>query len=256
LQSRLDQWWNLIPSLRIPLFHQHSLKQSPPAYTVTLQQIQNLWMTIIAIRAGHHTMNPLIQNPFLEGGPAISIPEKQTHYINIHAYYTARYDKSIRGIKLYRRPADIWEAKRGNAHTLKHYLCAINPLTQLTQKYFQYLLPEFYTKDKKVYDQLPVTYLTDNEKEWFGIWTSRETVLYTFTDVHVDLQDLPLGFCAIMPLGNFTDDHICLPSLGIKLALQPSRFFLYKSFYNYIKINIFIRYYCLSTLAPIAPLCW
>ena len=76
-------------------------------------------------------------------------------------------------------------------------------------------------KCKEVYDILPLTYLTKEEKKWFGIWTSRGTVLSTFTDVHVDLKDVLLGFCPIISLGKFTDGHVCLPSLGIKLTLQP-----------------------------------
>jgi len=191
-----------------------------------------------------------------QGGPAIPILEANSRCINIHAYNTARYNKSISEIELYRGPVEIWEAKRGNAHTLKNYLRAINPLTQLMQKYFQYLLPDFYTKYKKVYNQLLVTYLTEDKKEWFGIWTSRETVLSTFTKVHVGLHDIPLGFCAIIPLGNFTDGHIYLPSLGIKLTLQPGRVFLYKYLYNYDKTNILIRYYCFPTLVFTATLCW
>ena len=79
----------------------------------------------------------------------------------------------------------------------------------------------------KVYEVLPVTYLTEAEKEWFGIWTSRRTVLSTFTDVHVKLKDVPLGYCAIIPMVNFTNGHICLPSLGIKLPFLPDNFFRY-----------------------------
>jgi len=169
-----------------------------------------------------------------DGGPPIPIPENKSRCINIHGYHTARTNNSIRNIKLYRGPAEIWDCKRDNADTLKNYLRAIYPLTRLTQKFFQHLLPDFYEKYKKVYDSLPETYLTENEKAWFGIWTSRGTVLSTFTDVHVDLKDVPLGFCAITPLGKFTNGHICLPSLGITLTLQPGNdlfLFLFSYFF-------------------------
>lgn len=159
-----------------------------------------------------------------EGGPAIPIPETKSRCINIHAYNTARNDNAIENIELYRGPANIWSSTRVTAPNLKHYLRSIYPLTQLTAKFFQILLPDFYKKYKDVYDVLPLTYLTEEEKRWFGIWTSRGTVLSTFTDVHVDLKDVPLGFCAIIPLGKFTDGHVCLPSLGIKLTLQPGNF--------------------------------
>jgi len=43
---------------------------------------------------------------------------------------------------------------------------------------------------KKVYNSL-------HEKAWFGIWISRGTVLSTFTNVHVDLKNVPVAFYMI-----------------------------------------------------------
>ncbi|RPA99682.1 hypothetical protein L873DRAFT_1843363 [Choiromyces venosus 120613-1] len=78
----------------------------------------------------------------------------------------------------------------------------------LMEHLFEALLSDFFEKFKKVHNSLPITYLTQEEKDWFGIWTSRGTVLSTFTDAYVDINDVPLGFCAITPLGEFTDRHL------------------------------------------------
>ncbi|RPA99929.1 hypothetical protein L873DRAFT_1843340 [Choiromyces venosus 120613-1] len=105
---------------------------------------------------------------------------------------------------------------RGKSADLKNYLRSIYPLTKLTEHLFEALLPDFFEKYKK--------------KDWFGIWTSRGTVLSTFTDAHVDINNVPLGFCAITPLGEFTNAHLCLPSLGVKLTLQPSCILFLRSY--------------------------
>ncbi|RPA97667.1 hypothetical protein L873DRAFT_1844684 [Choiromyces venosus 120613-1] len=98
------------------------------------------------------------------------------------------------------------------------------------ERLFKALLPDFFEKYKKVHKSLPIIYLTQEEKDLFGIWNSRGTVLSTFTNAHIDINDVPLGFCAITLLGEFTDGHLCLPSLGVKLTLQPSCILFLRSY--------------------------
>ncbi|PUU78259.1 hypothetical protein B9Z19DRAFT_1127128 [Tuber borchii] len=141
--------------------------------------------------------------------------------IYIHAYSTGRPDQSIGRIELSRQPSEMWYGSRDTEKHLVAYLGCIRPLTQLTEKIFQFVVPEVFNKYKLVWDELKAGALGDNVKRSFGIWTSRKIVLCTATDVQLDLLHVPLGYCAIIPLGKFTDGHICLPSLGIKLELQP-----------------------------------
>jgi len=68
------------------------------------------------------------------------------------------------------------------------------PTSWLLEPYF---LSGFYERYKKVYNCFHVTYLTEKKKAWFGIWILRGTVLSTFTNVHVDLKDVPVAFYAI-----------------------------------------------------------
>jgi len=156
--------------------------------------------------------------------PEQPLPEDSGSCINFHAYCTGRQDNSIEGIQLSRGPRDVWRSavvEKRLVESLKY----IKPLTQLTEAIFQGVLPEVFNKYKLVYNHLRSegNFLGENVKSSFGIWTSRGAVLCAQTDVHVDLLDVPLGYCAIIPLGKFTGGHICLPSLGIKIELQPGK---------------------------------
>lgn len=159
--------------------------------------------------------------------PEQPLPEDSGSCINIHAYCTGRLEKSIEEIQLSRGPRDVWRNPVVEGH-LMEYLKYLKPLTQLTEAIFEGVLPEVFNKYKLVYDHLGSEgdFLGENVKSSFGIWTSRGAVLCAQTDVHVDLLDVPLGYCAIIPLGKFTGGHICLPTLGIKIELQPGKSYL------------------------------
>ncbi|PUU73940.1 hypothetical protein B9Z19DRAFT_1068591 [Tuber borchii] len=159
--------------------------------------------------------------------PEQPIPKDGGSCINIHAYCTGRQDNSIDGIELSRGPRDVWR-RVGTEQNVMEYLEYIRPLTQLTEGIFQGVLPEVFNKYKPVYDYLRSegNLLEETVKSSFGIWMSRAAVLCAQTDVHVDLLDVPLGYCAIIPLGKFTGGHICLPSLGIKIELQPGKSYI------------------------------
>ncbi|RPB05989.1 hypothetical protein L873DRAFT_1785133 [Choiromyces venosus 120613-1] len=142
-------------------------------------------------------------------------------------HYLATDSLIVQNIESNRGPRVLWETMRGKSTDLKNYLRSIYPLTKLTEHLFKALPPDFF---EKVHNSLPITYLTQEEKDWFGIQTSRGTVLSTFTNAHVDINDIPLGFCAITLLGEFTDGHLCLPSLGVKLTLQPGCILFLRSY--------------------------
>ena len=118
----------------------------------------------------------------------------------------------------------MWRSPVVENH-LMEYLEYIRPLTQLTEAIFEGVLPEVFNKYKLVYNHVRSedSILGEAVKSSFGIWTSRGAVLCAQTDVHVDRLDVPLGYCAIIPLGRFTGGHICLPTLGIKIELQPGK---------------------------------
>ncbi|PWW72985.1 hypothetical protein C7212DRAFT_366171 [Tuber magnatum] len=164
-----------------------------------------------------------------EKGSGNPVPGEMRNFINIHAYYAEGNDDSIKGIKLCQGPAEIWETNCENTAHLKNYLRVIYPLTQLTEKLFQELLPDIHRKYSKVNKVLPETYLVKEEKAWFGIWTSRRMVMSTPTDYSINLKDVPLGFAVIIPLGNFTDGDICFPSLGVKMKLPPGSILFLRS---------------------------
>ena len=152
----------------------------------------------------------------------IPIPKGHGSCIDIHAYTTGRnHDQSTGRIELSRQPREMWYGSKDTEKHLVTYLKCIRPLTQLTEKMFQLVVPEVFNKYKLVWDELEVGALGDNVRRSFSIWTSRKIVLCAATDTQLDLLHVPLGYCAIIPLGKFTDGHICLPSLGIKLELQP-----------------------------------
>ena len=156
--------------------------------------------------------------------PEQPITEGSGSCVNIHAYCTGRQDNSIEGIELSRGPREVWRSAVVE-EPLMEYLKYLKPLTQLTEAIFQRVLPEVFNKYKLVYNHLRSEgdLLGENVKSSFGIWTSRTAVLCAQTNVHVDLLDVPLGYCAIIPLGKFTGGHICLPGLGIKIELQPGK---------------------------------
>ena len=171
--------------------------------------------------ADDNTQRKSSHNVRRECGPEIPMPKGHGSCIDIHAYSTARPDQSTGRIELSRRPLEMWYGSRDTEKNLIAYLTCIRPLTRLTEKIFQHVVPEVFDKYKLVWNELKVGALGENVKRSFGIWTSRKIDLCTATDLQLDLLHVPLGYCAIIPLGKFTDGHICLPSLGIKLDLQP-----------------------------------
>jgi len=134
-----------------------------------------------------------------ERGPEIPIPKGHGSCIDIHAYSTGKHDQSTGRIELSRRPPEMWYGSRDTEEDLIAYLECIRPLTQLTEKIFQRVVPEVFNKYKLVWDELEMGALGKKVKLSFGIWTSRKIVLCTATNVQLDLLHVPLGYCAIIP---------------------------------------------------------
>ncbi|RPB01471.1 hypothetical protein L873DRAFT_1842436 [Choiromyces venosus 120613-1] len=153
------------------------------------------------------------------GGPPNPVPTNGGSCHNIHTYSAAQHDQKISDIKLSQGPREVWAGGRQRTQALYQFLSILKPLSTLLEGVFQVTCPETFHIYKSVFNSLPKNDANRGIKDCLGIWTLRGIVLDAFTDVHVDLKDVCKGFCAIVPLGNFTGGNFCLPSLGISIPM-------------------------------------
>ncbi|RPA90950.1 hypothetical protein L873DRAFT_359565 [Choiromyces venosus 120613-1] len=158
---------------------------------------------------------------FWSGDPPAGSPQGISHII--HRCTAARNDPKITNIRLHHGPRTTWEGRdwAGPIHT---YMKVLKPLTKFLENIFRVVMPSEWSIYDKVQRALPTADLTVEISECFGLWSSRTLVLNAFTDIHVDLQDVCRGFCAIAPFGKFVGGNVCLPSLGMAIRLEVGKY--------------------------------
>lgn len=177
----------------------------PDVYASILEYAQCIVPEHDEIRHGDDTTHPA-----LNGG---------CH--NFHRFHSARMDGKIKNIELHKGPNAPLSTRKGR-EALDLLLERLVPVTQIVEAVFKAFLPtdsERYTRLKDFFhEKFPLKPLKHFA---FGVWSSRAIVLNKTTRIHRDLDDACQGFCALLPLGNFTGGDLCLPELGIKLSCPP-----------------------------------
>ena len=160
-----------------------------------------------------------------------------------HRAFVGRGGPKTHGIKLRSGPVESCTTQPGR-DALEEFSQHLRKLTQTVEKLFETFLPDEHAKYTLAYNGIYDKKLGKDQRnpvdQAFGIFTSRSLVMNANTNNHKDLQDVCLGWCAIVALGGFGGGDACFPQLGVKMECPPGSVVFMRSY----AVEHYIGCYC------------